>query len=330
MVTPRVLFIGGWGHHYLRELAASGARAMTAAACSDGNDDMARLIADGLVGATWFDDPERALVEFAPDIVSVGAVYAHNGRWVERALQAGAAVVSDKPVAAGREQLDRLLEIVAARPGARLATELPARADAAFRTARALVSDGRIGDPILVTAQKSYPFGERPGWYDDPTAYPGTELWVATHAFDFARFVTDRRLTPVAGRSANVGLPQMPSVDDHTVTLCELEGGGTAVVHADYLRPPTATGHGDDRLRVVGSDGIVEVRADRCWWLHDGEPLDVTDPSMAIDPGVLLWDTLADPAVDCTADSLELADTVLAARHFSRASGPRGTARPFP
>ena len=29
----------------------------------------------------------------------------------------------------------------------------------------------------------------------------------------------------------------------------------------DYLRPPTASGHGDDRLRVSGTRGIVEYQA---------------------------------------------------------------------
>ena len=31
------------------------------------------------------------------------------------------------------------------------------------------------------------------------------------------------------------------------------------MVNLDYLRPSTSPTHGDDRLRIIGSDGVVEV-----------------------------------------------------------------------
>ncbi|MGI9603712.1 MAG: Gfo/Idh/MocA family protein [Acidimicrobiales bacterium] len=316
MPATRLLFVGGWGHHSLRELVADGSIDVAAVACGDGFDDMARLIADSVEAIEWHDDPERALAEVAPDIVSVGAVYGQIGDWVERALAAGASVVADKPIATSDDQLSRISRLLADRPQQRLVTELPARADAAFRTARRIVAEGGVGDPVLVTAQKSYVFGDRPPWYDEPRHYPGTELWVATHAFDFARFVTGRRLTPIAGRSANGSLPDWSTLDDHTVSVCALEGGGTAVVHADYLRPSDATTHGDDRLRVAGSTGVVEVRGG-CCWLLDGTERDVTDTVLGTDPAAHVWE-LVNHDDDETPRSLELAAVSLAARSLSR------------
>lgn len=35
-----------------------------------------------------------------------------------------------------------------------------------------------------------------------------------------------------------------------------------AAANLDYLRPPTAPTHGDDRVRVAGTEGVVEVSED--------------------------------------------------------------------
>ena len=42
-----------------------------------------------------------------------------------------------------------------------------------------------------------------------------------------------------------------------------LKNGGSAVANLDYLRPESAPSHGDDRLRVVGEKGIIEVRDEK-------------------------------------------------------------------
>ena len=61
--------------------------------------------------------------------------------------------------------------------------------------------------------------------------------------------------------------------------MLALRGGVSAQVSADYLRPAHAPTHGDDRVRVVGTAGVLEVRDDKVWLTnrtHDGlapEPL---------------------------------------------------------
>ena len=37
----------------------------------------------------------------------------------------------------------------------------------------------------------------------------------------------------------------------------------------DYLRPQTASSHGDDFLRVVGSEGVIEVHEGRAHLIND-------------------------------------------------------------
>ena len=47
-------------------------------------------------------------------------------------------------------------------------------------------------------------------------------------------------------------------MEDVTAAVYKLDNGGLATLHMDYLRPDAAPGHGDDRLRLAGTKGIVE------------------------------------------------------------------------
>src|SRR5439155_548896 len=72
----------------------------------------------------------------------------------------------------------------------------------------------------------------------------------------------------------------IPVVSDKPIatTREQLDRGGTGIVHADYFRPEKTPTHGDDRLRVAGTKGIVEVRAGCCTLLgENGVELDITD-----------------------------------------------------
>ncbi len=49
-------------------------------------------------------------------------------------------------------------------------------------------------------------------------------------------------------------------------------------MHADILRPEKAATHGDDRFRVIGSRGLIEIRDGRCkLTTHDAPEQDITE-----------------------------------------------------
>ena len=56
-----------------------------------------------------------------------------------------------------------------------------------------------------------------------------------------------------------------------------LSGGVEAQLHMDFLRPANAPTHGDDRIRIAGDAGVLEVRNNRVWLIdgtHNGtEPV---------------------------------------------------------
>src|SRR5690606_21796377 len=175
----------------------------------------------------------------------------------------GVPVVSDKPIATTWQQYDRLVAL-AKKTDAPLVTEFDMRVAAPFMAAHQAVKRGAIGRLVLATGQKSYRFGHRPSWFGRRDQFGGLMLWVASHAIDFLSFCSGATYKRVIGVQGNLSKPDYPEMEDHCVAMFELDGGAHAVVHADYLRPDGAPTHGDDRLRLVGTDGVIEIRRGRC------------------------------------------------------------------
>ncbi len=315
----RLAFIGGHGHHYLRSTLTDPNLTVErpVAIAGDGVDEAkARAFGASLGDVRWFADARDMLDTAQPDVVSVGAVYARNSEWTAAALERDIAVVSDKPIATSWEALARLRALTEGTPRL-LLTEFPFRARPEFRAARTAVADGLIGEVVLATAQKSYKFGTRPPWYDDRALYGGTLLWIASHGIDVLRFTTGQAMQCLFGRQGNISQPGYPTMEDHVLCGFGLEGGGSGLVHADFLRPASAQTHGDDRLRLAGSRGLVEVRAGRCRLTTHGQPeTDITDTAPSVPVYQALLAALAGGGDEyySTAASLEMAELLLQAR----------------
>jgi predicted dehydrogenase len=314
----KIGFIGGSGHHYLRGLLTGGDSPVAIeAAAGDGHDlPASRKWAEAQKISRWFDDPAALLEQFKPDAVSIGSIYGRNGDLVAQMLERNVPTVSDKPIAATWEQLERLRRL-ASGGRAILLTEFDFRCRPAFRAAQRAIAEGKIGEVILATGQKSYRFGTRPAWYADRASYGGTLLWIASHSIDATEWVTGRRIRRAVGHQGNLSHRELGTMEDHLSVLLELDNGGTGVVHADFLRPAAAATHGDDRMRVAGSEGVVEVRDERCrLTTRDQAERDITD-SVAVRPMHL--ELLAalrgeKSAWFSTEQSLEMARTLLHAR----------------
>ena len=114
---------------------------------------------------------------------------------------------------------------------------------------------GAVGEIRMITAQKSYRYGVRPDWYLDDTLYPGTIPWVGIHAIDWIYYFTQKEFLNV--KALQWGKPQMAA-------LCQFEmaGGCMASANIDFLRPEKAPTHGDDRVRIAGTGGVLEIWQD--------------------------------------------------------------------
>jgi predicted dehydrogenase len=316
----RIGVIGGWGHHSLFPAAKPELGARIVAMASDGNDDAVRKYVErGLIpDSPYFESYEKMFDEAKPDAISLGARPSMNGPVIIAALERGIHVVADKPVANTDEELRRIRELLAAGPSRLLLTEFMMRLEPAFFAMRDVVRNGGIGEVILIQAQKSYHFGTRPEWYGDRKYFPGTLAYIGSHLIDLAWWITGVNYASVSGTAGNLSKPEYGRFEDHAAALFKLANRGTAVMHMDYLRPRGAGSHGDDRMRIAGSTGVVEVRENRCTLMAGEQPPKVVAEGPYDRPaGALeLLKTLRGEGrgIYSTADSLYIAELLLRAR----------------
>jgi predicted dehydrogenase len=186
--------------------------------------------------------------------------YAWNGPANLEAVRRGCHVLSEKPLATDLPTLEAIRR-ERDRHGVRVSAMLGMRLDPAMQAAHLAVKEGKIGEPLLISAQKSYRWGDaRPWYFKQRATYGGSIPWVAIHAIDFIRFVTGLDYREVTARQAMKLHRDYPECEVFGALLFGMTGGALATLTFDYLRPTPAASHGDDRLRVAGSEGIVEVR----------------------------------------------------------------------
>lgn len=214
-----------------------------------------------------YEDFREMLAREAPDIAVVNTVMAKNSEIAAYALERGISVFCEKPVATDEAALAHLEEVYRAA-GLRFAggrklcfcgmfgiDYLPH-----FETAYRFVKAGGLGDIRLANAQKSYKMGRREPYYSERALYGGTIPWVAIHAIEWIQRIGGLFPTAVTAYGSTACNAGNGTMEASTLCLFSCEGGRMASVSADVMRPGTAPTHDDDRLRLVGSDGVLEVR----------------------------------------------------------------------
>jgi predicted dehydrogenase len=169
-------------------------------------------------------------------------------------------VAAEKPMAIERADLDRIRQMHT-RSGTRLTMLLPMRFEPTYLAIKQVVDSGAIGEVAQISAQKSYKVEQRPEWYLHRESYGGTIPWIGSHMVDLMRWSSGREFTEVVSFQGHIGFPALGDMENVTGSLFRLDNGGVALLRMDYLRPETAVEHGDDRLRLAGTKGVVEYQA---------------------------------------------------------------------
>ncbi len=209
-------------------------------------------------GVPLFEDWQAMLAELAPDVAVVNPYFYLNGPITIDCLARGVHCYTEKPLTVDRDELGRIQELVCAQ-NLKLSTMLASRYHPAFYAAVCAVRDGRIGTPIQITAQKSYKSGPKPEWQHTRRQFGGLISWVGSHALDWINWVTDNGVGEIMALETTQDNHGNGEMESSSIVLMRLENGGQATANIDYLRPAGAASHGDDRLRVAGIDGVVEV-----------------------------------------------------------------------
>jgi len=234
---------------------------LTAFAKSLPDDDASGMKRNKAAGPDMrvYDQFEEMLEKEELDVVGVCLPYYRNAEASIAAARKGIHIVSEKPIATTLADLDALKNVVT-QAKVRLTSLMNMRCFPPYRAARRAVQQGLIGEPILLTSQKSYRFGkERPWFYKKMETYGGTIPWAGIHSIDYMRWTTGREYVQASAWHGNNDHPDYPGFQDQAGVLFKLDNGGTAMTNLDYLRPEPAPTHGDDRLRIAGSEGVLEV-----------------------------------------------------------------------
>lgn len=235
---------------------------VTLAAVSPGcEDDPANLVAMAEKAGfhpTVYPDFLKMLDEVNPDVVCIDGPFDRHAQMCVEALRRNIHVFCEKPIALTLEDLNRIIE-THKNSTARIVSMVGLRYEPAFYQAAKLVHEGAIGKVKLIRAQKSYKLGTRPEFYRKRATYGGTIPWVGSHALDWILYFTKDTFRSVTARQTaedNNGHGEL-----EVAAQCQFvtKSGILASASIDFLRPMTASTHGDDRVRAAGTGGVIEV-----------------------------------------------------------------------
>lgn len=171
-------------------------------------------------------------------------------------------IITEKPLTTTLEDLDRVRAALA-KSKSQLTMLLTMRHEAKYARLRELVQSGAIGEVAQITSQKSYRLYDRPEWFKHRKRLGGTIPYIGIHAVDMMRWTSGLDYRWVAAVHSRIGKESIKETETQASILLELSNGGSATARLDYLRPELAPTHGDDRLRLAGGEGVIEVRQDR-------------------------------------------------------------------
>ena len=173
-------------------------------------------------------------------------------------LEKNVDIVTEKPLATTWEDYLRVKQAMA-KSKSRLTMMLTMRHDPKYTTLRSLVESGVVGRIRQVTVQKSYRLGVRPQWQKERARMGGVIPFIGIHAIDLIHWITGLKFNKLAAFHSAGAVPAMEETEDSASILAALDDDATATIRLDYLRPQSAPTHGDDRLRIAGTEGILEV-----------------------------------------------------------------------
>lgn len=260
----RLIIIGSAGHWQLVQEAARLDGSILVAAvtpgCPEENvDDVRRAFPE----ARFYGDWREILKREHADMAVVAPWFSRNGEVAAACLSAGLDVYCEKPLATTHEQLAQVAEAWQ-RSGKALGGMFNYRCSAWFRTMRDAVDQGLLGEIRQIHAQKSYRLGIRPAFFHDRAQMGGLIPWVAIHAIDWA-CAFGGKCDWVSASHSRVGNQNHGELEVSSAILMGMENGVIATVTADYLRPTGSARHDDDRLRLVGTRGTMEVIDGQVW-----------------------------------------------------------------
>lgn len=232
-----------------------------------------------------YDNVQNMLDIAKPDVAIINSIMNYNCAYSIMCLQRNIHVFCEKPIASSLQELEELRNIyldVNKSNRVVFAGMFELEYESHFQTAKKIIDEGIIGEIRLVQAQKSYKLGTREWYYSNRETYPGTIPWVSIHALDWIYGVCGLKFDYVYSSQSCVGNNGNGTLEMTCASSYKNSKGQIAMVTSDYFRPKSAPTHDDDRLRVVGVNGIVEVSNKQVTLLTDNYNICRLSPKLSI------------------------------------------------
>ncbi len=215
-----------------------------------------------------YDDYKEMLDKEKPDIAAVACHFGDHAAAAEEVLKRGIHLFVEKPLATNYTDLQKLKDIYQ-KSSVRLAAMFGIRYKPWFRTAHKMIEEGVVGNIRLINAQKSYRLGQRAEFYKHRDSYGGTILWVGSHAIDWIHWMSGKRFKEVFASHSTKANNNHGDLESSALCHFKMEDEISASLNIDYLRPQNATSHDDDRIRIAGDKGVLEVINEKVYLIND-------------------------------------------------------------
>lgn len=215
-----------------------------------------------------FSDYRQMLDKCQPQIVAVACFFSDHARISIELIKRGIHVFCEKPLATTFEDFS-VLKDTYQQSKIKLVAMFGLRYDPWFFTAWQAVRQGKIGEVRLMNAQKSYRLGTRGENYKKREIYGGTIPWVGSHAIDWLYWFSGQRFESVFASHSTKFNQNHGELESSALCHFTFSNQVFGSANIDYLRPLKAPSHGDDRIRVAGSKGVIEVREEKVFLIND-------------------------------------------------------------
>jgi UDP-N-acetyl-2-amino-2-deoxyglucuronate dehydrogenase len=222
-------------------------------------------------GVPWFTDHAELLATVRPQVVHICTPHNQHVPVAIDSLDAGVAVLVEKPVAHTVGEAERLLAANRAHPGVQVGVCLQNRYNASVQAATALLGTGELGRVLGGSATLL--------WHRDPAYYEarpwrgrvresggGVLINQAIHTLDLLQWLLGD-VVDVRGNTGRYALDGVVDVEDTASVVLDHAGGARSVLFA------TVTNVTDDpvTLEIVTERAVLLIRGDlTVTYLDDG------------------------------------------------------------
>lgn len=248
--------LGRLGRVHAANLASKIPNAELTAACSIVPAELD--FAKNELGITdLYQDYDEMLAKADIDAVVIVTTSGLHCEQIEKALNAGKHVFTEKPLGVDLEQCKQAEKAVEAHPEQIFFLGFMRRYDASYAYAKKKIEAGAIGTPYLVKATGIDPEALVEGCIKFCGTSGGIFLDMAIHDIDLMRWFLDDEPTEVYALGCTFKHPefQKEGDDETAVATYKFKKGGIAVVHVGRTAP-----HGYHvETEIVGTEGSIRI-----------------------------------------------------------------------